>query len=57
MYTCSVACQYIADVPGSGLYFGGYEFLLNSLTPEGQRLDNSHNIENISLVCVLVGRI
>lgn len=25
------------DVPGSGAYFMGYEMLLRSLTPEGER--------------------
>ncbi|CAI8006704.1 Mitochondrial carnitine/acylcarnitine carrier protein [Geodia barretti] len=30
------AATLLRDVPASGLYFGGYEFLLNWLTPEGK---------------------
>ena len=38
-YMLLVKYMYVvcADVPGSGLYFGGYEFLLSCLTPEGKR--------------------
>ena len=38
--TCGSGCDLFSstsDVPASGVYFGVYEYLLRTLTPEGQR--------------------
>jgi len=44
VWVCGCVCvilvvlvPFAPDIPGSGIYFGVYEYLLRTLTPEGKR--------------------
>ena len=54
----ATSCTYVctpSDVPASGCYFGSYEFMLRTLTPQGRRCVRFRRVSSVLIiVCIYV---